>query len=85
MITLNIKHIFINKILIIMKTLKHFIFILLFLITFSQQNFSQESDTLNSERIITVFKLTEIPIEIEKTTSLIALEMSKLKESQNVD
>ncbi len=85
MITLNIKHIFINKILIIMKTLKHFIFILLFLITFSQQNYSQESDTLNSEGIITSFKLTEIPIEIEKTTSLIALEISKLKESQNVD
>ncbi len=68
-----------------MITLKHFIFILFLQLTFTQQIYSQNTDTLNSEEKTISFKLTEIPIEIEKTTSLIALEESKLKESQNVE
>ena len=67
-----------------MKTLRQLFFISLFLIISSQQIYSQESDSIKSETKISAFKLTEIPIEIEKATSLIVLEESKLKDSKNV-
>ena len=67
-----------------MKTLKHFFFISLFLIIYFQQIYSQNADTSNSEQKIEVIKLTEIPIEIEKATSLVLLEKQKLKDSEDV-
>ncbi|VAX26137.1 hypothetical protein MNBD_IGNAVI01-927, partial [hydrothermal vent metagenome] len=68
-----------------MKILKHFSFVFPLLIIVSQTVYSQNADSTKSGEKIEPLKLTEIPVEIEKSTSLIALEESKLKESQNLE
>lgn len=64
-----------------MKTIKHLSFTFLLIIILSQPFYSQNADTSKSTQI-TAIKLTDIPIELEKATSLVALEESKLKDSK---
>lgn len=68
-----------------MKIYKQFYFIPLLIIVLSQQIYSQNADSSGLEQKIEALKLTEIPIEVERSTSLIALEESKLKESKNIE
>ncbi len=67
-----------------MKFIKHLSYTFLLTAIFSQSFFSQSTDSSKAEKI-NVIKLTDIPIELEKATSLVALEESKLKESQVVE
>ncbi|NOX67343.1 MAG: mechanosensitive ion channel [Chlorobi bacterium] len=67
-----------------MKNLKHFYFIILLVVISTQPFYSQNADTLKSEQITSI-KLTDIPIELEKATSIVALEESKLKNSKIVE
>lgn len=68
-----------------MKTLKHFYFIPLLVIIFSQSFYSQNTDSVKTEQKVEAIRLTEIPMEIEKSTSLIASEENKLRNSKNVE
>jgi len=65
-----------------MKNIKHFGFAFLLVLIFSQPFYSQNADSSKSEKEIVSISLPDIPIELEKATSMIKLEESKLKDSK---
>ncbi len=68
-----------------MRSIKSILLFHFLLIILSINVYSQKSDSIDTKEEITVISVTNIPIELEKASSLLSLEENNLKDSKRIE